>query len=116
MNVSYYQYSVCRRNLLVWLLVRCLLAGSLGGWRREVKIHQRGVQWKQGVVVYIILQAVLLYNTTPIHCTPLRLHPPAMNTQEDRGKSSSVPEKPSVVIPFFKVLRFEKPSVVIPLF
>ena len=41
-----------------------------------VKIHQRGVQWKQGVVVYIILYVVLLYNTTPIHCTPLRLHPP----------------------------------------
>ena len=44
-------------------------------------IHQRGVQWKQGVVVYIVLSAVLLYNTTPIHCTPLRLHPPLMNTQ-----------------------------------
>ena len=23
----------------------------------------------------------LSYNTTPIHCTPLRLHPPLMNTQ-----------------------------------
>ena len=23
----------------------------------------------------------LLYNTTPIHCTPLTLHPPVMNTQ-----------------------------------
>ena len=39
-------------------------------------ILQRGVQWKEGVVVYIILQAALLYNSTPIHCTPLRLHPP----------------------------------------
>ena len=38
-----------------------------------------GVQWKQGVVVHIILQAVLLCNTTPIHCTPLPLHPPVMN-------------------------------------
>ena len=37
-----------------------------------VYMLQRGVQWKQGVVVYIILQAVLL---PPIHCTPLRLHP-----------------------------------------
>ena len=44
-------------------------------------ILQRGVQWKQGVVVYIILWAVLLYNTTPIHCAPLRLRPPVMNTQ-----------------------------------
>ena len=34
-----------------------------------------------GVVVYIRLQAVLLYNTTPIHCTPLPLHLPVMNTQ-----------------------------------
>ena len=38
----------------------------------SVEIKQRGVQWKQGVVVYITLLAVLLYNTTPIHCTPLR--------------------------------------------
>ena len=48
---------------------------------RFIKIHENGVQWKQGVVVYIILQAVLLYDTTPTHCTPLRLHPPLMNTQ-----------------------------------
>ena len=47
----------------------------------EMKIHRRGVQWKQDVVVYIRFQAVLLYITTPIHCTPLRLHPPLMNTQ-----------------------------------
>ena len=39
------------------------------------------MQWKQGVVVHIISQAVLLYNTTPIHCTPLPLHPPVMNIQ-----------------------------------
>ena len=44
-------------------------------------ILQRGVQWKQGVVVYIILYTSLLYNTTPIHCTPLPLHRPVMNTQ-----------------------------------
>ena len=31
-------------------------------------------------VVYIILQAVLLYTATPIH-SPLKLHPPLMNTQ-----------------------------------
>ena len=40
-----------------------------------------GVQWKQGVVIYMMLYTILLYNTTPIHCTPLRLHPPLMNTQ-----------------------------------
>ena len=46
-----------------------------------VKIHQRGVQWKQGVVIYMMLCTSLLYYTTPIHCTALRLHPPWMNTQ-----------------------------------
>ena len=45
------------------------------------KIHQRGVQWKQGVVIYMLLYTSLLYNTTPIHCTPLPLHPPVVNTQ-----------------------------------
>ena len=40
------------------------------------KIHQRGVQWKQGVVIYMMLYTSLLYDTTPIHCTPLPLHPP----------------------------------------
>ena len=44
-------------------------------------IPQRGVQWKQGVVTYMILYTNVLYNTTPIHCTPLRLHPPVMNAK-----------------------------------
>ena len=47
----------------------------------RLKIHQRGVQWKQGVVTCMVLCTSLLYNTTPIHCTPLPLHPPVMNTQ-----------------------------------
>ena len=37
-------------------------------------IPQRGVQWKQGVVIYMMLHTSLSYNTTPIHCTPLPLH------------------------------------------
>ena len=49
---------------------------ALQAQKWHFKIHQRGVQWKQGVVVHIILWAVLIYDTTPIHCTPLRLHPP----------------------------------------
>ena len=49
----------------------------------RVKIHQRGVQWKQGVVMYMMLYTSLLCNTTPIHCTPLRLRPPLMSTQRD---------------------------------
>ena len=48
----------------------------------ELYILQRGVQWKQGVVVYIILYTMLLYNTTPIHCTPFPLHPPLPSIQE----------------------------------
>ena len=46
-----------------------------------VYILQRGVQWKQGVVICMVLYTILLYDTTPIHCTPLRLHPPLMNIQ-----------------------------------
>ena len=46
----------------------------------SVMIHQRGVQWKQGVVIYMMNYTSLLHNTTRIHCTPLPLHPPLMNT------------------------------------
>ena len=45
-----------------------------------VKTHQRGVQWKQGVVICMMSYASLLCNTTPIHCTPLPLHPLCMCT------------------------------------
>ena len=45
-------------------------------------ILQRGVQWKQGVVIRMLLYTIVLYNTTPIHCTPLRLHPPVMNARQ----------------------------------
>ena len=47
----------------------------------RIKIHQRGVQWKQGVVIRMVLDTSLLYTATPIYCTPLPLHPPVMNTQ-----------------------------------
>ena len=50
--------------------------------RKCFKIHQRGVQWKQGVVIYTILYTSLLYHTTPIHCTSLPLHPPVMNAHD----------------------------------
>ena len=33
-----------------------------------VYILQRGVQWKQGVVNYMMIYTILLYNTTPILC------------------------------------------------
>ena len=41
--------------------------------------RQRGVQRKQGVGNYMMSYTSLLYNATPIHCTPLPLHPPVMN-------------------------------------
>ena len=59
----------------------CSRTKTLLAKTRSFEIHQRGVQWKQGVVVYIILYIIFLYDTTPIHCTPLRLHPPLMKTQ-----------------------------------
>ena len=40
------------------------------------KSYQRGVQWKQGVVICMLLYTTLLDNSTPIHCAPLPLHPP----------------------------------------
>ena len=40
-----------------------------------------GVQWKQGVMIYMMLYASLSYNFTPIHCTRFPLHPSVMNTQ-----------------------------------
>ena len=46
-----------------------------------VYILHRGVQWKQGVVIYMTLCTSLLYNTTPIHCTPDPLHPPLQSIQ-----------------------------------
>ena len=48
---------------------------------QRVKIHQRGVQWKQDVVISVLLYTSLLNNTTPIRSTPLSLHPPVMNTE-----------------------------------
>ena len=43
------------------------------------QIQHRGVQWKQGVVAYVILCVVSLHNATPVHRTPLPLHPPLLN-------------------------------------
>ena len=60
-------------------------------WRQSTafKIHQRGVQWKQGVAIYMMIYTSLLCNTTPIHCTPLPLHPPVMNTHACSGSERS---------------------------
>ena len=49
---------------------------AIAALQRRLKIHQRGVQWKQGVVICMMLYTSLSYNTAPIRCTPLPLHPP----------------------------------------
>ena len=44
-----------------------------------LKIHQRGVQWKRGVVIYMMLHTSSLHHAAHIHCTPFPLHPLVMN-------------------------------------
>ena len=51
----------------------------------SIYILQRGVQWKQGVVISMVLYASLLCDTTPIHCTPDPLHPPLQSIQSSRA-------------------------------
>ena len=43
--------------------------------RRPSRFNKGGVQWKQGVVVCMLLYISLLYNTTPIHGTPSHCDP-----------------------------------------
>ena len=51
---------------------------------------QRGAQRRQGVVSCMVLCTILLCNTTPIHCTPLPLHPPVMNTHKQNISNPSL--------------------------
>ena len=57
---------------------------------RTVYVLQRGVRWKQGVVVYILSRAVLLFNNTPIHRTPLPTHPSPHNEYPGRRTINGV--------------------------
>jgi len=50
-------------------------ARGLRGVAAPLKIQQRGVKWKQGVFIQIIVCTVLLHNATPIHCTPYHCTP-----------------------------------------
>jgi len=52
-----------------------------GAGREGSRFSKGGVQWKQGVVIYIMSCAASLHSAAPIHCTPLPLHPPLLNTQ-----------------------------------
>ena len=55
-------------------------------------ILQRGVQWKQGVVNCMVLYIILLYSTTPIHCTPDPLHPPLQSIHGREARVSVIQE------------------------
>ena len=49
------------------------VAGRQRGRAEGLYIPQRGVQWKQGVVICMMSYTISLYDTTPIHCTPILL-------------------------------------------
>ena len=66
-----------------WLRFAIASAHRMALGRGRFYIPQRGVQWKQGVVVCMVLCTSLLYNTTPIHCTPDPLHPPLQSIQRE---------------------------------
>ena len=56
---SFYYHNMCIISFVIIIIIIII-----------VKIHQRGVQWKQAVVICMMLYTSLLYNTTPRHCTP----------------------------------------------
>ena len=60
-----------------------------------IYILQRGVQWKQGVVIWMVLYTSLLRNTTPIHCTPDPLHPPLQSIHNWQSQGMGCPFGPS---------------------
>ena len=72
-DVVLFQYN-CHKGLLIQRSVfsqtPVLLTLSM------IKIHQMGVQWKQGVVIRMMLYTSSLYDTTPIHCIPPPTAPP----------------------------------------
>ena len=68
----------------IWTALCCLAhSGQEIAHRSSQRFYipQRGVQWKQGVVIDMTLYTSLLYKTTPIHCTPYPLHPPLQSIQ-----------------------------------
>ena len=52
----------------------CWTASLASPTYQGIYILQKGVQWKQGVVICMVWYTIWLYDTTPIHCTPLPLH------------------------------------------
>ena len=81
----------------------------------RLKIHQRGVQGKHGVVIYMMLHTILSYNTTPIHCTPLPLHPLLRNAQRRRlvAHATAVnPRSENLDFGGFDTARFSNKTIV----
>ena len=50
-------------------------AGSESARTGGAQDLSKGLQWKQGVVICMLLYTSLLDNTTPIHCSPLSTAP-----------------------------------------
>ena len=67
----------CRSVACAWAAATKYYSAYVGQATLTDKLYilQRGLQWKQGVVIYMLLCTSSLYDTDPIHCTPLPLHP-----------------------------------------
>ena len=77
---------------------------------KQLYTLQRGVQLKQGVVIYMVLYTSSLYNTTPIHCTPHPLHPPLQSIQKQQqwktGALASYCDSSRIVAIFYPFSQF----------
>ena len=80
LNYTILYYTILYYTILYYTILYYTILYYTILYYNKLYIPQRGVQWKQGVVVCMMLYTILLYSTTPIHCTPLPLHPPVMNT------------------------------------
>ena len=79
-------------SINVYVALCCIIVNIVS----RTHLHSaKGVQWKQGVVNYMMLCTILLYNTTPIHCTPLPLHPPLLRVSNS-GRARSRQESASL--------------------
>ena len=66
------------------------VAAAAARSRNPSRLIKGGVQWKQGVVIYMMSHTSLLYDTIPIHCTLLPLHPPLPSIQFPRLSAYSM--------------------------
>ena len=92
--------------------VHLIKAHPLRCRRRPLKIHQRGVQWKQGVVICMLSYISLLYNTTPIHCTPFDEYPFKAPPLRCRRRPPPPPETIMIMIMIIIIIliSFQQPT------